>query len=124
MRLVLGSLIIAGSTHYHCSSNTTHQGTETQHAQGGLTAGIVHHSQLAHPIPAHIVDVDGDGAADVLLENVTLLARGDHFEQAPPTPPPDDAAAPVPVRLEDLDHDGAVDRIWLDDELFWERPPD
>ena len=82
--LVLGSLLIAGSSHYHCSSKTTrHTGTETQHVQGGLTAGIVHHSQLAHPIPAHIVDVDGDGAADVLLENVTLLARGDHFEQAP-----------------------------------------
>ena len=126
MRFVLGSLIIASSTHYHCSSNTTHhQGTETQHVQGGLTAGIVHHSQLAHPIPAYIVDIDGDGAADVLLENVTLLARGDRFEEAAPTPPPDDAPAPVPVRLEDLDHDGMLDRIWLDDELFWERtPPD
>ncbi len=124
MRLVLGSLIIAGSTHYHCSSSTTHhKGTDTQHVQGGLTAGVVHHSQLAHPIPAYIVDIDGDGAADVLLENVTLLARGDRFEEAAPVPPPDEP--PVPVRLEDLDRNGTVDRIWLGDELFWERtPPD
>ena len=116
-------MLIAGSTHYHCSSNTTHHtGTETN--QGSLTAGVVHHSQLAYPIPAYIVDIDGDGAKDILLENVALLARGDHFEEAPPAPPPDDAPAPVPVRLEDLDHDGTLDRIWLDDELFWERPLD
>jgi hypothetical protein len=122
MRLLLGSLIVAGSTHWHCSSNTTHhKGTSSQQTQGGLTAGVVHHSQLAHPIPAHIVDVDGDGAPDVLLENVTLLARGDHFEEAPPAPPPDEA--PAPVRLDDLDHDGTLDRIWLDDALFWERTP-